>query len=229
MREGVTLLYAADVTPLEDPALYAAAYAAASPARREKTDRCGRPGDRRLSLGAELLLRHALREAGFGGLPLEYTFGRYGKPELKAGGPHFSLSHSGRWALCALSGRETGCDVERIAGRDPRVARRFAPEEREAILSREGEERQKLFCRCWTLKESFLKAAGAGLSLPLNAFSVLPGEETRMSRSIRGRVWSFREFSDLTDCCCAVCTEGGSEEAELRIVPLTRCGETGRP
>lgn len=58
------ILYAADVTPLADPELFQMAYAAASPARREKADHYRFAKSRRLSLGAEALLRHALCCAG---------------------------------------------------------------------------------------------------------------------------------------------------------------------
>ena len=72
------VLYAADVSVLSEPQLYAAAYTAVSPARREKTDRYYFAQDRYLSLGAELLLYHALREAEINAFPEDCFLGVHG-------------------------------------------------------------------------------------------------------------------------------------------------------
>ena len=214
-------VYAASVAPLSDRSLYEAALSAVSPRRREKAARYRQERDRRLCLGAELLLRQGLRDAGKP-YPPALTFGPHGKPYLQDEGLWFSLSHSGEWALCALADREVGCDIEEIRKTDLAIARRFfTPEEYARIAAGETpEERQERFFRLWTLKESFLKVTGRGLSLPLNAFSIQTENGITVTGSAKDRPYSFLEYSDIPDCRCAVCAEGERVTAPLRILDL---------
>ena len=63
--------------------------------RKEKLARISDPRAYALSLGAELLLAAALQDIGLPAAePLEISRGEAGKPRI-AGGPEFSLSHSG--------------------------------------------------------------------------------------------------------------------------------------
>lgn len=215
------ILYAADVTPLQDTKLYHLAYAAASPARREKADRSRFNKDRQLSLGVESLLRHALRSAGFDTAPMDFAYGAEKKPYLKSGGVFFNLSHSGIWAVCAVAGCELGCDVEQVAPIDLKLARRFLPEEYEDIFAQPtDEERLDLFYRYWTLKESFMKTTGLGMQLPLDAFRIVRGGRISVIQSVDNRNYSFREFPDLPGYKCALCCAGSCAGAELRILDL---------
>ena len=200
------ILYAADVTPLADDALYSLAYAAASPARREKADRYRFMKDRQLSLGAEALLRHALCCAELGTNSIDFDYGPEKKPYLKSGGIFFNLSHSGIWVVCAIAECEVGCDVEKIAPIDLKLARRFLPEEAEDIYAQPTEaEKLDLFYRYWTLKESFMKATGLGMALPLDAFRILRGETISVVQSVDERTYSFAESDGLSGYCCAFC------------------------
>jgi 4'-phosphopantetheinyl transferase len=113
---------------------------------------------------------------------VRFRFGTYGKPSLAeecaASGLAFNLSHSEDGALIALAwGREVGVDLERLRPgiEIESVAQRFfAPAEYEWILSYGPQDRLEPFYLCWTAKEAFLKAHGAGLTFPLEKFSVLP-------------------------------------------------------
>ena len=81
--------------------------------RREKIARAGRDADKRLLLGAGLLLDRALRPFGLREQDAEITLGAHGKPYLAGRDDlFFSLSHSGSIALCAVSDRELGADVQ---------------------------------------------------------------------------------------------------------------------
>jgi 4'-phosphopantetheinyl transferase len=101
---------------------------------------------------------------------LAFALGPGGKPELA--GPegrdvHFNLSRSADRCVIAVS-REgpVGVDVEKIREMPELVGivrSRFAPGEAAEILALSGEQRLRAFYRCWTRKEAFLKATGAGI------------------------------------------------------------------
>lgn len=221
--ESRTILYAADVSVLENPALYAKAYAAASPQRREKADKYKHGSDKYLALGAEILLRYGLSQAGLSELPLLFELGEHGKPYIKDSDTFFSISHSGDWAVCAVSDSEVGCDIEKIRPVDLKLARRFSPEEFSAIMSADEENRLELFFRYWTLKESYMKATGLGLKLPLNEFQIVMEKEASVIQSANSLSYGFHEFSEISGYSCAVCTAGAACDAELKIVELSDC------
>lgn len=217
---GKTIVYAADITALSEPQLFAEAYAAVSPERREKADRYKFDNGKYLSLGAELLLRYGLLDAGYKSFPLSFSLGNNGKPYLKDGGIYFSISHSDNWAVCAVSDCELGCDIEKIRPVDLKLSRRFTAKERDDIMSANPDEQLGLFFRCWTLKESFMKATGLGLSLPLNEFQIVMGDEISVIQSVDERSFSFREFDEIRGFKCAVCAAGDCRDAELKIIDL---------
>ena len=210
-----TRLALAPVEALRDPAVYTRGLSMVSEQRREKLARLRAEGARLLSLGAALLLDRMLIDAG---LPPAgpFAFGEQGKPYLP-GLPdvHFSLSHSGTWVLCALSDAELGCDVEGTRRCDPALARRFFhPDETAWLLSLPPREQDAAFLRLWTLKESYLKAVGLGLSLPLDAFRILPeGDGFALTRQEDARPWALRSM-EAEDCFCAVCALNPPEKLE---------------
>lgn len=101
-----------------------------------------------------------------------------GKPRLAfdasgrgTGGLEFNWSHSGDYALIALSrGCAMGVDIERL-GKNRRsldIARRFFdPAEAETLAPLEPDARDRAFIDLWCAKEAVLKAAGEGLSFGL--------------------------------------------------------------
>lgn len=97
---------------------------------------------------------------------------RFGKPSLKEyPGIYFSISHCKSLAVCILSDAEVGIDAE-IVGRTCRenVWRRMLSDaEYEQLLSMANDERDREFLRYWTLKESYGKAIGTGLSYDYKA------------------------------------------------------------
>ncbi|MBI4860254.1 MAG: 4'-phosphopantetheinyl transferase superfamily protein, partial [Candidatus Riflebacteria bacterium] len=95
-----------------------------------------------------------------------------GKPELPGMDLGFNLSHKrGLLALAVARGAEVGVDVETVQGKDPKMAHRvFAPPEIALVESIPRERRALAFTVLWTLKESYIKARGKGLSIPLGSF-----------------------------------------------------------
>ena len=217
----MVILYAANVACLRDPGLYAAAYEAAPLWRREKADRCRMQRDKCLSLGAGLLLGEALRNAGYEA-PSAVTYGENGKPFLADIPLSFSLSHSGEWVVCALADREVGCDVERVRPVRTAVAGRyFRPEEAATIAAAPTpDERYDRFFRYWTLKESFVKALGSGLRLPLSAFTIILGDPPTVAQSVDPREFCLFEVTGIPGCRCALCAEAPADPPLLRIVEI---------
>jgi 4'-phosphopantetheinyl transferase len=116
--------------------------------------------------------------------PAELTFSlnQYGKPALINSTLEFNLSHSGDFALIAVTlGRKVGVDVERIRqGISSHVIAQqyFSKAEVAELQSLPFEQREAAFFTCWTRKEAYIKAQGLGLSLPLESFdvSLTPGQ-----------------------------------------------------
>jgi len=161
-------VFAADVTQLDfDEGLLLV-----SPARRRKAGSYLKERDRKLSLGAELLLNYGLSlVAPALPRPAEYFVDANGKPRLTASGLHFNLSHSGAYAACAICDRPVGVDVELEAEMDLDIARKFFhPDEYRAIAA--SDDPARCFFRYWVLKESYLKAVGFGLGRALDSFRI---------------------------------------------------------
>jgi len=102
----------------------------------------------------------------------------FGRPSIDPGvcltDLRFNLSHTdGMLCLIVARGREVGADVE-DAMRDRRtveVADRFFAKGEVAALRAlpEAQQNQRFFAY-WTLKESYIKARGMGLAIPLDGF-----------------------------------------------------------
>ncbi len=201
-------MYIAKTTALQNSVIFDRFYHSASLDRKAKTDRYVNHNDKILSLGGEALLFYALKSEGITDFEIEYS--QKGKPYLKnTDNVFFNLSHSGDTVMCALSGAEVGCDTEKVRDTAHGCAKRFfCPEECDFIASRKTEEKRKdAFFRLWTLKESFVKATGAGLSLGLDSFCFdLSGTAPKLSHSPDGNFYYFKEFDFNDGYKYAVCS-----------------------
>ena len=157
-------LYIADITGLD----ITACLGVVSPKRREKTLRLKNDDDKRRSLGVELLLEKAAGRS-------DYALTENGKPFFPDGGVYFSLSHCGKYAVCAVSGVPVGADIELARDNALRLAERFFMPDEAALVERSPTPEAE-FCRLWTLKESYIKAAGLRLG-DVRTFSVVRGVE----------------------------------------------------
>ncbi len=166
-----------NISPLRDEALYEELLRYVPAERQEKIVRYGKPEDRRRSLGAGLLLEYGLRSLGCSLLSLmpgtetvHLVRGAHGKPELSGGtGVHFNLSHAGDYAAAVFDEGAVGIDVERARRVNVNVMRRQFTAAENAYLRSEPD----AFLWLWTRKESYCKAVGEGLHLPLSSFDVL--------------------------------------------------------
>ena len=127
------------------------------------------------------LLRQALsRVSGLDMAGIDFDYGEHGKPCLGSGMPGeaiaFNVSHSHGLALVALTlGGRLGVDLEKIRTEVEwrSLARRyFSGAEFRALDEFPEDLRLKAFFTCWTRKEAFVKALGAGVAYGLKEFDV---------------------------------------------------------
>ena len=179
-------LYAIDIRALPDPKENPATLHHISSSRRKKVMKYLQANDRKRCLGAGILLARILPL--YGDDPEKIVCGPEGKP--LAENVHFNLSHSGNLVICAVGEKAVGCDIEKTEREIQGVAKRFFHRnEAEYLQKFQGQERDEMFFRLWTWKESYIKMTGEGLRFPLQevSFSVQKrqrgGEEIRCSQS----------------------------------------------
>lgn len=146
------------------------------------------------SLLARAMLRCLLVEAtGASASGWSFAVEKSGRPiahcEQVIEPPSVSLSHSGGWVACALSGSGgVGIDVEaRRLDRDflgiSKAA--FGPREQEAVEKGGAE----TFYRIWTLREAMAKAFGTGLAFVTDGRDRVANAEVPGWYSIDGARW----------------------------------------
>jgi 4'-phosphopantetheinyl transferase len=114
---------------------------------------------------------------------------------------------------------EVGVDVETIRvveGADRIAAGSFSRREHETYCALPPAARPLGFLACWTRKEAFVKALGAGLGHPLDSFdvSLAPHEPARIlrveHRSGENCGWQLRAFNPVPGFIAAVVSEAPS-------------------
>jgi len=153
---------------------------------------------------------------------LVFLYSDRGKPSL--GSCHsgnqleFNVSHSGEIALLAITrGQALGVDVEQVRNNFDceAIAQRFFSEhEQRQLAALTPSHRYQGFFRCWTRKEAYIKAQGAGLSLPLDQFDVsLKFEDRSALLSTRpngdeAAKWNLQEVPAGDGYIAALCVRG---------------------
>jgi len=168
-------IYAVLVREKDDPEKFDHIIPFLSEGRRKRIKSFVHKIDALRSLAGEWIIRTVIQEE----LNVEeknivFELKEYGKPELKNYRHfHFNISHSGRWVVCITDNMPVGIDVEEIKPVDFKIAKNFFSEEEcRDLFLRKGRERLEYFYDLWTLKESFIKNRGKGLSIPLDSFTI---------------------------------------------------------
>jgi phosphopantetheine--protein transferase-like protein len=109
----------------------------------------------------------------------------------------FNMSHADGCVLVAVSTeRAVGVDVEQIYELPEAAAlasRFFNAGEAASVASARSRYQSELFLRYWTCKESYLKATGTGLTVPLDSVEIyLP--RVRMRRAHTPSPWFLAEL-----------------------------------
>lgn len=192
-----------------------------SPGKWDRIQRFHRREDASRCLVGDLAARFAVaRCAGIDYTDIRFGIASHGKPYvIGLDGMDFNISHSGEFVACVVGQGSVGVDVERMGTFDFGIAERFF-DRSECDNLRElpdGQRTAELY-RLWTLKESYVKAIGRGLSKLLHArFHVPLGDSPTLAGDMSGRWFRFRSYWFHLDYVCSVCSSDESfpDEAEM--------------
>lgn len=151
-------------------------------------------------------------------------------PEQAKSGLRFNVSHATTVVTCAVCrDHEIGVDVERTDRRGECVAiadRYFSATEVEALYALSPADRRRRFFEYWALKESYIKARGKGLAIPLGKFSfhLERGISIEIDPQLddRGDRWQFRlhEPSPTMQLALAVADAPPLDVHYRTVIPL---------
>ncbi|WP_028902140.1 MULTISPECIES: 4'-phosphopantetheinyl transferase superfamily protein [unclassified Prevotella] len=132
--------------------------------RREQALKFKHEQGQRLCVLAYQLLKEGLqKEYGLTGNPI-FEYNEHGKPTI-VGHPeiYFNLSHCKEAAICAISNKPVGVDIESIREfKDSLVNYTMNDEEKVEISS--SSDPATTFIRLWTMKEATSKLMGTGIT-----------------------------------------------------------------
>jgi len=139
---------------------------------RERCHRFKREENALHTLYGELILRHVLtQQFAFKNDEVEILKKESGKPYIKGFPIHYNISHSKDYVACAFSEQEVGIDIELVREVDLKIAKNyFCQSECDDLFAKGSDQRVDYFFALWTLKESYMKWSGRGMSIPLDSF-----------------------------------------------------------
>jgi 4'-phosphopantetheinyl transferase len=166
--------------------------------------------------------------------PTDWTFAidDHGRPHLASRPPgapdlRFNLSHTPGLVACAVTvGREVGIDVEHVGRQlvhDTIPERFFSPLEVADLRALPESEQGVVFFDYWTLKESYIKARGLGLALPLGQFSFrcraghAPTIAFAPELQDDPATWQFAQFWPTTEHRMAVAVRRTGEDLPIEV------------
>jgi 4'-phosphopantetheinyl transferase len=225
---------------ISDPHLHAQYRALLTEEERGKEFRFYFPDDQRRYLVTRAMVRTVLsRYLGVAPTDWRFASNNYGRPEIAnltraECGLCFNISHTrGLIALAVAQRREVGVDVENVRTREIEIEiadRFFARAEVAELATVPPERQQDRFFEYWTFKESYIKARGMGLSIPLGRFSFHYPHERAVQLAVEPELgddaarWGFWQYRPTAEHLLALCVErreGVSPSVTFRrTVPL---------
>ena len=223
-------VYVYDVSVFSDKELFEKFYGKMDVARKEKIDRFKNDSDKYLSLGAGVLLKTVLSDAGI--KDYEFEYGKTGKPYIKGSKDlFFNLSHSGKYAVMTVSDKEVGIDIEKNKKFEDSLINRVF-DEKEIAFAKDFLSRAETFSTTctrsadayytglWTAKESVMKYFGIGLGMDPVKVHIDMNEEMKpllVSAKEQDCSGLFIHRYELGDYQISVCSE---KETYGGIIPI---------
>lgn len=183
-----------------------------SPDKKLKINRYINKQDKIRTLIGEILIRSILvEELRIKNKHIVFGANEYGKPYLKDY-PYinFNISHSSGFVVCVIDDKSIGIDIEEVKHiKYEEIAKNFfSLSEFEYIIGQTLDFQISKFYEIWTLKESYIKCCGQGLSIPLKSFSINinQAEQIKVVHKNKHNEHAFKIFDIELGYKMAVCS-----------------------
>lgn len=219
-------IYLLDVNISIDFTLYNKLINSISKEKRKRINKYKHNKDKLKSLLADILLRTQLcKNNNCKFKDLEFEHNAYGKPKLIGDSNiYFNISHSGDYVVVGISDREIGIDIERINGKETKLLDlaklAYSKEEYNWILKNKYTLIKKNFYKIWTLKESYVKFIGKGLSIPLDSFKFqkYKGNIYLNKNGLLIKHIQFKNYNLHDKYILSICYENNINNNEIKII-----------
>jgi len=203
------MIYIFDKINLSETDFTGDVYSLLSEQRIQKVKRIQSHTGKKASIAVYLLLRLALYENYGISEAVEFEYEYQMKPKLKNyPNIHFSLSHSNNTAACAIAESEIGVDVQQVREVTDKVAARVLTK-RELSAYYKSVNKAEYFCEIWTVKESYIKKTGDGLTFELKKLYAANIKE----------IYTYKGH----DYFCSICTQNNKQNNKQNLnEPQTR-------
>ncbi|EJQ93985.1 cereulide biosynthesis 4'-phosphopantetheinyl transferase CesP [Bacillus cereus] len=205
-------IYVVELSPITEKKL-SELYMLISEERRLAVRKLLNKKDKIRSVIGELLVRMVMHFA-YRKKNIIFARTREGKPYVD-GEPliHFNVSHAGDYILCAFASHPVGVDVEEVKeiAYEDIVQHCFTKQERQYIFQPIPSPLHR-FYEIWTLKESYVKCVGKGLSIPLDSFSCVKGDSIKVFGKDVHEKYTCQQISIHPNYKVAVCSTQKSEK-----------------
>jgi len=171
----VIKLYHCDISKMTDEE-FEKLYFRSEASRRKKAKRLKNQPDKKLSIAAGELVRQAISEEfNIDKNDIRFRVNKGGKPYTESVKAEFSISHSKDIAVCAISDRPVGIDIEYMRNVNIDVAKKYFTENEQKYVFEKPKLSNQRFFEIWTKKEAYVKLYGKGIPY-FKEFSVIGNE-----------------------------------------------------
>jgi len=226
-------LWLAFYDEINEERLHAAYRGLLNPTEKAQEPRFHFARDRRRYLVTRALVRTVLsRYASVEPGDWSFSANAYGRPEIAnpegaEASLSFNISHTHSLIVLGVTrDRAVGVDVENVRAREVSIDiadRYFAPQEVEVLAAAPPDLQQDRFFEYWTFKESYIKARGMGLSLPLDKFRFHYPDDRAVQIAIHPELaddaarWQFWQFRPRPEYLVAICAERVGAQAPILV------------
>lgn len=180
--------------------------------------------DKKRSYFAGLLLRYVLDiryQLKERDINLDYN--QFGKPLLQGRKDiGFNMSHAGDWVVCAFGPYTVGVDVEKAQSLGNGFSEYTHTEKEWEYLRKiqDRNRRERAEIELWTMKESYLKAIGTGLTIMPNEFYITKSNNHYTAVGGKNIKKGYAIQKGMLDCTHFYSICGKEKEIDVKVIEV---------